>query len=600
MDSLKTRIARLRVDPEKLVSFWLDRGEFKGRVDRSGTNLHPADIISSGAIAQVAMRFLPDSNSTRQTALGICQKNLKVRRRSDWKWSLRGETDTLAAALTTGRILHDLGSDVSSVASDKVVRNSLTQLRAWLKNALKRPNPMELPLIYRAAAALRFHRPNSDLTAVGTSAQSLVHRFISYHTLNRRSQFDPTLLCVALTTDNTFAPDPLPQHERNTCLDIAFKHYEPLITSCRSTITRLGNSAAGCSALDVLSWMLNNEHLSSALSTHPAQLELTLTWLEDHSKRVDSITLFQSDLYPDFSTFDAWYNCLVLTFLDALDKHLTSEAQYRLRKELSAAEVNIDRRLEDAVCGGFKWPHWLKNNFLSKVKSEGKIPDKMGNGIVLFGPPGTGKTTLAKSIALELPEWHFIELSTADFLIDGYDNLFRSIRNIFRKLRELQRCVVFFDELELLVLERDPEKAEWSTITNVMLPELQYLHDCPALIPIFATNHVSRFDPAGRRPGRFDFILPVGLPSADERLRLLRKNLPKDYLYAGIEDLAQDSTIKELLEWARQYKASGKTGKKSAEVVWKSGFDQLRVDYHTLQQFREDIRQFSYPPAAKK
>jgi SpoVK/Ycf46/Vps4 family AAA+-type ATPase len=163
----------------------------------------------------------------------------------------------------------------------------------------------------------------------------------------------------------------------------------------------------------------------------------------------------------------------------------------------------------------------------------------------------------------------------------------------------LEHCVIFFDELELLISERDPER-EWTTsiITNVMLPELQRLHDCTALIPIFATNHISRFDPAGRRPGRFDFILPVGLPSPAERLSLLKANLPADYLYPDIEGLSGGCTIRELLEWARQYQVSGKKGKVSAQEIWNSGFDKLRVEESALQEFESDIKRFAYPPKA--
>jgi SpoVK/Ycf46/Vps4 family AAA+-type ATPase len=131
-----------------------------------------------------------------------------------------------------------------------------------------------------------------------------------------------------------------------------------------------------------------------------------------------------------------------------------------------------------------------------------------------------------------------------------------------------------------------------------MLPELQHLHDCEALIPIFATNHISRFDPAGRRPGRFDFILPVGLPSAAERRMLLENALPADYLYSGIEELSDGSTIREIQEWARQYSASGRKGETSAKSIWNSGFHKLRVDKNALRQFRADIDKFSYPPRA--
>jgi len=602
MESLKARVRQLRVNPEKLISFWLHDDSFQGRVDSRGEFSKPADIITCVALAQTAIRFLPADNALRAKTLQICKKSLLDVQADGCPWTLPGETDASAAAFTTGRVLLDLGKGAELVASNDLIKRSLASLHSWLQTALSRHNnPVELPLIHRAAAVLKDHNhvSASDLAPVGNYAQALIHQFISYHTLGRQSQFDTTLLCLALTTDNTFASNPLPLHERGKCLDIALKD-EPLITRSRSTVTRLGNSAAGCSALDVLSWMLANEYLASALISHSGQLDLTLAWLEDHSSTVKSLRVFQSDLFPDWFNFDAWFNCLVLFFLDDLDNCLNQHTQIRLRRELSAAEVNTKFPLKAAVCGGYNWPAWLKTDFLERVGKEGRIPSDLGNGIALFGPPGTGKTTLAKSITQELPGWRFVELSTADFLLDGYENLFRSIRKIFKDLRQLEKCVIFFDELELLIMERDPEKAAWATsiITNVMLPELQHLHDCDTLIPIFATNHISRFDPAGRRPGRFDFILPVGLPSPAERLKLLQKQLPGNYIYPEIETLSEGSTIRELLEWARQYKNAGKPGKVGAEEVWNSGFNKLRVAEDALREFGNDIENFAFPPRA--
>jgi SpoVK/Ycf46/Vps4 family AAA+-type ATPase len=129
-----------------------------------------------------------------------------------------------------------------------------------------------------------------------------------------------------------------------------------------------------------------------------------------------------------------------------------------------------------------------------------------------------------------------------------------------------------------------------------MLPELQKLHDSPLIIPIFATNHISKFDRAGRRPGRFDYILPVGLPSPEERRAILQRFLPKGRLFNGIEEISEGATVRQLLDWAREYRDQGKPGNAQALAIWKNGFDQLKLDAIALKKFEDDISKFAYPP----
>jgi DNA replication protein DnaC len=600
MNSIGPVIQRLRVNPEHFFKVWLGASGVKSRLDSSGNSTKDGGLVTSVALAQTAIRFLKPDNESRKKVLEICQKVLATGATTGCPWTLRDQKDKVAAAYVTGHTLCDLGKNVESLVDTNLLGRALSGLESWLSEAIRDSQALEFPFIYRATLALATHGKASPelLAQAATHAQVIIHRSVSAQALGSPSQFNPNIVCLALAMDNAYSPNPMPQHEREKCLNIALKGHEPLIT-LRSTITTAGTAAVGCSALEVLRRMLASQPIANLLYHHEEQIQATLAWLEDHSTTVKvdggEVRLFQSDLWPNYLAFEAWFNCLVLMFLDDLETHLNSQHQAELRKKFSATEPTSKFSFETAPCGGFTWPRQVKETFLKEVANQGKV-DSL-NGIVLFGPPGTGKTTLAKLIAKEIPTWQFVELSTADFLLDGPEGLYRSIRRIFQDLRQLEKCVVFFDELELLVQERGEDWAA-ALITNVMLPELQQLHDSRSIIPIFATNHVSRFDSAGRRPGRFDFILPVGLPSASERLTILKKHLkdrPPEYLYAGIESLSEGTTIRELLGWATQY-AAGNPGKDEARKIWESGFSKLRAQDKVLRKFEEDIENYAYPP----
>jgi SpoVK/Ycf46/Vps4 family AAA+-type ATPase len=166
----------------------------------------------------------------------------------------------------------------------------------------------------------------------------------------------------------------------------------------------------------------------------------------------------------------------------------------------------------------------------------------------LFGPPGTGKTSIATSLAREV-KWKFIEIGPGDFLVNGMDGIFAQGDIIFQRLLLLDEIVVLFDEIDELVKNRsDDEKDKLSRfLTTYMLPWLQRLRDKQTIIFIFATNHIEVFDPAIKRIGRFDLIISVGPPIHEQRMKVLRAvrkdiGFPDDF---G-ERIAEQITIGEI------------------------------------------------------
>jgi transitional endoplasmic reticulum ATPase len=136
--------------------------------------------------------------------------------------------------------------------------------------------------------------------------------------------------------------------------------------------------------------------------------------------------------------------------------------------------------------------------------------------IVLFGPPGTGKTTFAKGIASRLG-WPFFEVEPAEIGAEGPERQAKLLADTFDDLLEVPTAVVFVDEVEDLASVRHEERRVGPSVTNEFLKQIPRMRQAPHHLLACATNWVSRLDPAFLRPGRFDYVLPVGPPDADAR-----------------------------------------------------------------------------------
>jgi transitional endoplasmic reticulum ATPase len=149
----------------------------------------------------------------------------------------------------------------------------------------------------------------------------------------------------------------------------------------------------------------------------------------------------------------------------------------------------------------------------------GVVPPR---AIVLFGPPGTGKTTFAKGIASRLG-WPFVEVLAAELAGEGAERQAKLLADAFERILELASAVVFVDEVEDLAATRHEERRVTPSITNEFLKQIPRLRDAPQHLLVCATNWVARLDPAFLRPGRFDYVLPVGPPNAAARRPIWRR-----------------------------------------------------------------------------
>ncbi|CAN5806824.1 hypothetical protein BH20ACT4_BH20ACT4_00110 [soil metagenome] len=136
--------------------------------------------------------------------------------------------------------------------------------------------------------------------------------------------------------------------------------------------------------------------------------------------------------------------------------------------------------------------------------------------IVLFGPPGTGKTTFAKGIASRL-EWPSIEIQPAELAGEGPERQAKFLADTFDRILELPCAVVFVDEVEDLASMRGEDRKVTPSVANEFLKQIPRFHDVPRHLLVCATNWIGRLDSAFLRPGRFDYVLPVGPPDAEAR-----------------------------------------------------------------------------------
>lgn len=168
---------------------------------------------------------------------------------------------------------------------------------------------------------------------------------------------------------------------------------------------------------------------------------------------------------------------------------------------------------------------------------------KIGGGILLYGPPGCGKTHIARATAGEV-EAHFINVGIHEILDMWTGKSEHNLHEIFELARTQTPCVLFFDEVEALGANRTDMKTSTARyLINQFLSEMDGIEiDNEGVLILAATNRPWYLDPAFRRPGRFDRIIFVPPPDAEARLTILKILLEK---VNCVEDLELAKIIEE-------------------------------------------------------
>ena len=214
-------------------------------------------------------------------------------------------------------------------------------------------------------------------------------------------------------------------------------------------------------------------------------------------------------------------------------------------------------------------------NYLHDPSKYESIGAKMPKGILLVGPPGTGKTMLAKAVAGE-SNVPFFSISGSEFVEMFVGMGASKVRDLFKQAKEKAPCIVFIDEIDAIGQKRNSGQLggndEREQTLNQLLTEMDGFEGNTGVIILAATNRPDSLDPALTRPGRFDRRVPVELPDLKGREEILKVHAKKVKVAPGVDF----NTVARM--------ASGASGAELANIVNEAALRAVRAGRKSVTQ----------------
>ncbi len=280
-----------------------------------------------------------------------------------------------------------------------------------------------------------------------------------------------------------------------------------------------------------------------------------------------------------------------LVVVDGGRENVVDFAGYRTeRGEVSFADVAGMQGLKKTLRLQIIEP-FLRPGLFNRFKK------KAGGGVLLYGPPGCGKTLTARAIATECNA-AFLSVGISDILNHWIGESERNLALLFEKARAERPCVMFFDELDALAFSRSKAISEHSrTVVNEFLSQLDgFDKDNEGVLILAATNMPWDVDPAMKRPGRFARQIFVPPPDTDARHAMLEMKLAgipcdaldldlladRTNLYSGADmdgliDQAKDIALAEIIDSGRERPLRASDFAEAAEMTVPSTVDWLKT-----------------------
>jgi transitional endoplasmic reticulum ATPase len=237
-------------------------------------------------------------------------------------------------------------------------------------------------------------------------------------------------------------------------------------------------------------------------------------------------------------------------------------------------EVGGLKQVKQELMESVEWP-------LKKPEVFKKMGIKPPRGILLYGPPGCGKTLLARAVATE-SEANFISIKGPEIFSKWVGESEKAIREIFRKGRTAAPAIIFFDELDAIVPKRGLGYADSGASERVisqLLTEIDGIESLQNVLVIAATNRPDILDPAVLRPGRFDRLIYVPSPDFDSLKEIFK-------IHAHSMPLSRDVDLDDLAR-----KAQGYSGADVEAICREAAMNGLREDIEATEVSLRDFNQ---------